>query len=108
MGLRYSHFVNGDGTGNVTLFHDGELYPATSDHPNWDAILEGLKNNDTSVVDLFDLSKTAQKLFEALSDRVSVRNGVVYLDNDPVDNALTGQIVRFIDEGVEDWRPLVD
>src|ERR1044072_506082 len=108
MGLRYSHFVNGDGTENVTLFHDGEMYPATSDHPNWAGILEKLKAADESVVDLFDTSKVVAKRFEQLSDRIKVANGTIYFDGDPVNSVLTKQILRFVDEGVEDWRPLVE
>jgi hypothetical protein len=106
MSLQYSKFGREDGTGNVTLFHDGEIYGATNDHPNWDAIVAGVEAGDESVVDLFDVSRAVAKKFEALSERVRVANGRVYFDGDEVNNTLTQQIVRFMDSG-EDFEPLV-
>lgn len=105
--LRYTIFNNPDGTGNATLFHDNQLYTATTEHPRWQAIVAGLVANDSGVVDLFDPSLKVAAKFESLSDRVTVSGGHVYFDGDEVDNALTKQIVRFLNEGVEDWEPLV-
>jgi hypothetical protein len=48
-----------------------------------------------------------EKNFKAITDRVSVQGSTILFDGDPVDNALTKQIIRFLDEGVEDWKPLV-
>jgi hypothetical protein len=106
MNLQYKKFERDDGDGNVVLFHNGELYSATSDHPNWAGILTGLENDDETVVDLFDVSLVVARKFEQLSERVRVNNGRVYFDGDEVDTVLTRQIVRFLDDG-EDFSPLV-
>lgn len=106
MNLQYKKFEREDGTGNVVLFYDGELYSATNDHPNWSGILKGLENDDETVVDLFDVSRVVARKFEQLSERVRVNNGRVYFDGDEVDTVLTRQIVRFLDDG-EDFSPLV-
>lgn len=88
-----------DGTNaSVTVFEDGDMLVANSDNPNWDAILEALLN-DEPVADLITLTKAVAKKFERLTTRVSVNGDQVYFDGDPVDNALTEQIVRFLNEG---------
>jgi len=92
---------------NLTVFVNGEMYVATDTHPNFKAILVKVAEGDESVVDLFDVSKTAEKRFDRLSERVTVSNGRIYFDGEEVDNALTSQVLRFIDEGVEDFNPLV-
>jgi len=108
MGLPYSRFDNGNGMQNITVFDPltSDVYVATSDHPNWNAILEGLDTGGQEVLDLFDVTKVIDKKFRALSDRVSVRNGRIYLDGDEVNNVLTQQIIRFLDEG-SGFEPLV-
>jgi hypothetical protein len=92
---------------NLTVFVGGEMYVATDTHPNFKAIVEKVMLEDESVVDLFDVSKTAEKRFDRLSERVTVSNGRIYFDGEEVDNALTTQVLRFIDGGVEDFNPLV-
>jgi hypothetical protein len=92
---------------NLTVFVGGEMYVATDTHPNFTAILVKVAEGDESVVDLFDVSKTAEKRFDRLSERVTVSNGRIYFDGEEVDNALTSQVLRFIDGGVEDFNPLV-
>lgn len=108
MGLPFSRFDNGSGQQNLTVFDPdtGDVYVATNDHPNWDSILERLENGGREVLDLFDVTKVIATKFQALSERVSVRNGRIYLDGDEVNNALTQQILRFLDNG-EDFEPLV-
>lgn len=92
---------------NLTAFIDGEMYSATDSHPNFARIQEMCQNGDESVVAFFDLSHTAQERFRRLSERVSVSNGNIYFDGEVVNNALTEQVVRFINDGVEDFEPLV-
>lgn len=105
--LNYS-LISNDGGSNITVFSNGHMFAATDQHPNWDAIVRGAMANDPEVIDLFDVSQTAAARFERLSDRVTVKNGIVFYDNDPVHNALTEQVVRFIREGVEDFKPLIN
>jgi len=93
---------------NITVFVDGEMYVADSDHnPNFSEIVEKVLADDVSVVELFDLEKTVSKKFERLSERVVVRNGNIYFDGSPVNDVLGKQVLRFVEDDVEDWQPLV-
>jgi hypothetical protein len=92
---------------NLTAFIDGQMYSATDSHPNFARIQEMCQQGNERVVDLFDVSNAAQERFRRLSERVSVRNGVIYLDGEAVNNSLTQQVIRFLDDGVDDFEPLV-
>jgi len=91
---------------NITVFHDGEMYVASSEHANFQAIVAGAIADDPNVVDLFDTGKTIQSKFEQLTERVSVRNGKVYFDADELNNAVTNHIVRIISQGDGDVEPV--
>lgn len=95
-----------EGRESATLFVNGSLFVADETHPNWAGIKAGLQDGDENVVDQFDVSVTVSKRFEKYSDRVSVANGHVYFDGDEVNNALTNQIIKFLEEG-EDFRHLI-
>lgn len=97
---------DGQGGSNLTVFINGQMHVADSQHPNFATIVNKVIAGDESVVDNFDLQSTVTKRFERLSDRVSIRNGVVYFDGDPQDNAVTKQIVRCVEEDA-DFQPLV-
>ena len=107
--MRYNLVRASEGdNSNLTVVHDGEMYVADETHTNWEAILRGVLANDESVIPLFDVSQTIARRFERLSERVTVANGRVYFDGEETNNALTQQIMRFVDEGVEDFQPLVN
>jgi len=99
-----------DGRAKVlTVLSGGMPYVATSDtHPNFNELVLRAIQGDESVVEAFTVEKAVADRFEALSERVSVAGGQVYFDGDPVDNALTEQILRFVDADVTDWMPLVN
>lgn len=105
--IQYS-LIDNNGHKNITVFYNGEMHAATDSHRMWDEIVAGAKANDPSVIDLFDIAAVAQSRFERLSDRVTVKGGKIYFDNQPTHNALTEQVVRFIDDGQQDFRPLVE
>lgn len=98
----------------VTAFIPGfDLVTATDAHPNFRAIVgalaayaEGEDVDYRQLHDLFSAEQAVKERFEQLSERVSVENGTVLFDGDPVDNSVTQQIVRFLDED-EDFEPLV-
>lgn len=92
---------------NLTAFINGQMYSATSGHGQFDRIQEMCQAGDESVVDLFDISNAVQERFRRLSERVTISNGTIYLDGEAVNNALTEQVVRFINQGVDDFKPLV-
>jgi hypothetical protein len=102
-----------DGDAFVTAFLPGygkPLTASTASHPNFAEIVQALKSDAPvdDLVDLFDIERAVARRFENLSERVTVANGRVYFDGDEVDNSLSRQIVRFIEEGVEDWQSLVN
>lgn len=107
--MQYIIAKGDDGKVNLTVLIPGNgLKPIAESHPYWDAIFEGVLADDDSVLELIDLEQKVAIQFERLSDRITVANGHVYIDGDEVHNALTDQIIRFMDEGVEDWKPLVN
>jgi hypothetical protein len=107
MSLRYTLIGNEDGESNIVALIDGELKPMHSSNPNFEKVLEGLRAGDDSIAPLFDLAVTVAKKFQRLSERVTTANGRLYLDGVEVDNTLAEQVLRFLEEGVEDWLPLV-
>ena len=89
----------------VTVFHDGEIFTAVVDqHPNFAGIVKALKDDPhgTTVIDMFDVERVVRREFERLSERVTVVNGEVQFDNAALHNAVAGQIMRFIEEGLVD------
>jgi len=99
--------VNMDNLTVITVVVDGEPYCASNEHPNFSEIVDRASKGDASVVDLFDVSNTIAKKFEYLSDRVSVSDGVVYFDGEPINSVLNTQIVEFMKNGM-DFMPLVN
>lgn len=106
--MRFSIVSSGDFATATVFTSGGEILTADSMNPNWGSIVDALTNGDESnIVSLFNPGITAANKFESLSERVSIQNGHVFFDGDLVDNTLTQQIVRFLQEGVDDWKPLV-
>jgi hypothetical protein len=104
--------VNLDGEQNLTVYvPGGSPLAAHESHPNFKAIVAAITSDEDATVDeiesLFDVGKAVATRFQTLSERVSVANGCVYFDGDEVDDSLTKAIVRFLDEDVDDWKPLV-
>ncbi len=93
----------------VIVLHETVPYQANPDNPNFLKIVARLANDpkDTSIIDLFDAERAVASRLERLSSRTTVSNGIIFFDGDPIHNSLTEQVVRFLNEGVEDWRPLI-
>lgn len=108
MTMKYSLIRNDDSEANLTVVIDGEMFTAVMSHPHFDEILEKVIAGDESVINLLNPSVVAARKFDRLSERVTVANGRVHFDGEQVDNALTEQVVRFINENVEDFKPLVN
>lgn len=86
----------------VSVLHGGEIHQAVAGyHPNFDLILKRLEANpeDESIVPLFDIRKHVQITFNQLSERVTIRDGKVFLDGDSRGGAIANQILRFVEEG---------
>lgn len=93
----------------ITVFIPGrDPLVAHSTHPNFSEILVRVFDREPSVVDLFDVAVTAASRFQRLTERVTAASGRLYLDGEEVHNSLATQVCRFLSEGVEDWKPLVN
>lgn len=106
----YSHIGGEDGEQSLTVFLPGvQPVTVTGDHPHFDEILEAAQEGADAdeIAGLADLSVAVGGKLQPLSERVSVSAGRVYFDGDAVESALTRQIVRCLDAGLDDWQPLV-
>lgn len=92
----------------ITVLWKGQLKIADLDHPFYDKILAGVTAGDAEVIDLFDLSQAVSNYFEPLSDHIAVKDGILYMDGDPVHNSLANQVIEFLEAGEDDWQPLVE
>ena len=93
----------------VSALLNGQLYVADASHLNFDTIVHALivgTMSDDEIAGMFDVSTSLINKFNSLSEHVSFSNGNVYFDNDIVDNALSDQIIRFMEQN-EDFGPLV-
>lgn len=106
--MEHMTFDNADGDSNISVLVNGKLYGCRSDHRNWDEIVAKAKAKDPSVVDLFKPADTITAKFAELTDRISVNNGTILWDGDPVHDSLTERILALMDERVEDWRVFVN
>jgi len=106
--MQYNLYKNEAGAAITAIDANGEMFQATNTHPNWDAIVKGVVDGDENVFRLFDHAKVAAEKFERVSDRVTVANGQVFFDNELIEGPLPEQILRFIEQDVADWQPLVN
>jgi len=110
-----------DGEQFITVFIPGQdILSATDSFPAFEQIVtrvgelnaklkDGGSLSDGEIEDLqalFQPAKAIVQKFRRLSDRVTVKDGVMLLDGDPVHNTLAEQVLRFLDAG-EDFSPLV-
>lgn len=101
----------------ITAYVPGEPLPlvtSKSANPRFNELLayaldaiDGADVDEETVVSLFSPAKAVAERFESVSDRVIVSEGRVLFDGAEIDNSLTNQIVRFLDEG-SDFQPLVN
>jgi hypothetical protein len=112
--IQFTSVTTEDGQQFITIFAEDKLLPPVDDsHPNFLAIkdaclasMEGAGIDVPYLVSLFDVAQTVADQFARLSDRVTVKNGVILLDNDPVHGELQDQIIQFLNAG-EEFEPLV-
>lgn len=105
--IQYSIVGSGENETLVVFIPGGDRpLVAASDHPNYQAILDGARANDAAIASLFDIGETVEIAFQRLTDRVTVKGGQVYVDGDPMDSTLMEQILDFVNAGA-DFAPLL-
>ncbi len=108
----YSHqIIESNDSIIVVLVKDGQIFTTTAEaNPdNIDTIVDRARARDYEGLEaLFTLEDRVRIAYEPLSERVSVRDGRVLFDNDPVDEVIERGILRSLKEGLEDHKPLVN
>lgn len=98
----------------IVLCPDGTSWTFPSDHPNHKAACalairedgsEGERDSE-AYRKLFDVEESVRDLFGVITDRVRVSEGVVYFDDKPQHNTVSEQILRFMEEGIDNYVPL--
>lgn len=105
--MKFSLFSNETGS-NITVFVNGEMFVADDEHPLFDEIVDAARNDDESVVDLFDTSRRAAAVLESLSDRVQVASSRVWVDQTEVTDVFADLLIELLDDGEEDYQPYVN
>lgn len=106
--MQYSIVKAEDGSRNITVFRPGDKPLVAADtHPNFEKIIEGAIKEDDSILDLFDIALAAGQKLQRLTERITARNGWLYMDGDRMENVLVDQVMNFLAEGVDDWKPIV-
>lgn len=98
---------------SVTAFSKGKSFVAGQDHPRFANIVAMLLDEDSPLTEddvesLFDVGIGLEKNFKKLTDRVSIRGGVLYFDMEPMHDALAKRIVEFYLEGHDHFMTLLN
>lgn len=100
-----------DDTATITVIFPGQR-PLTrlSTQTFFQQIVEKALADDPSVRDLFNPANIVGTEFKRLGDRVTTVNGVIFYDGEPVDDSVTKQILRILEDadGEADLAPLVN
>lgn len=98
--------VTGGAVGTLTAFNpdsSNPIYgPINSYHPNFQAILAGLRAGDPSVWDLFNVVDAVMNRFVAISDRYSWDGRNILFDGDPLDGPLSDLLTECLQTGKTD------
>lgn len=107
MTIRFHLADLGDQQFLTVVSQDGAPLVATNEtHSNFNEIVDAVLSNDERAYDLFDTGRVVERKFADVADgRIAVRGGTVYFDEEPLDNAISEAILRFL-EADEDFAPL--
>lgn len=103
------HLIEGAGSVDNVVALDPEtgLRQADSNHPHWNAILDGLAAGDAAVFELFDVQKGLIGRLTSLSDRVSWDGENILFDGDVQATPIANHLKRCLEAGVKDYQPVV-
>ena len=106
MGVFYA-IAEVEGRKSITVYSNGEIFSATDARPDFDTLVDKARAGDESVLDMFEPVKAITKRFVKITDRVTIRGGQILFDNDAVDDSVSAAILRAMEQGEDDWAPLV-
>lgn len=101
--MSYPHHIHVyDDQRTLSIYPEGAApIIVNGDHPNYTELVEEADKGTMDLTTLRGLASPATSIsdkFKVLSDRVSVRGGKIYFDDDQVHNTLTNHIVRCLKE----------
>lgn len=111
-GKLHAALTRSNGTQTLTVFcPDGYSFTFPSEHPNFKnacdlAFAADAPKESESYRKLMDVEQSVRDLFGVITDRVRVSEGIVYYDEKPIENAVTEQILDFMEAGRKDFTPL--
>lgn len=92
-----------DSRSTITAYDADSEQPvktADSAHPHFEAIVQGLKDGDPAVWDLFDVAGGVMRKLRKITDRFSWNGAEVLFDGDVLHETLADQMNRAIEEGL--------
>lgn len=100
--MKTSYLVSG--SGNVTVFQDGEQFTIDKTHVNYSKVVDKLKKKQfDGLKDLLDVKKS---IVSATSGKVEIKDGVVFYAGEAVHNYVATAILNFLRDGF-DVKPLM-
>lgn len=92
----------------ITVYINGNAYTATSEHPNYQKVIDAIKTGEPheTMINLLDTTKAVRE-YLATSGDISVANGVVTYKGVELQNVLTVKILRMLKEGF-DIKPMLN
>lgn len=102
------NLVQQEGRRSLSVFLNGQSLVADEGHPNIDRLVDAVTcdASDEEIQQLFDIRTHLSNQFEAVSERVVIRNNHLYFDGQPINNTIAQTVMRFYRRG-ENFRPLV-
>lgn len=105
---KFSLVEDAEGKRTVTIYpKDGKPLSVDDSHPQFDKLERALYEGKPEE-QITKLADPVRVVDGVLSERVTVRNGIIYFDNDPLNNAIADQIIRVLASGDSSPKPLIN
>ena len=98
------YMITNDGT--INFVHDGKSYSVASTHTNYQKVLTAIRGRKYRVAVKLATSEGVQKAIQKLSSKVTVKDGQVLFEGQPVGGVVVERILRFVRAGLP-HKPLV-
>jgi hypothetical protein len=97
------HIYKDGGTIAISM-PTGEMKMIDTEHKNYDEIVTAIKSgDDESVINLINIAQQLERAIRASADtdNVSIVDGEVLFQGEPIHNTLTDRIIKMVDEGFD-------
>jgi hypothetical protein len=109
--MQYQIIGSNGAAHTVSLFYsDGTSAVIPANHPNFTAILDGLRSgtvDETQMKRLVDTLVEVAKTFTRLTERISLRGRKLYFDGDRIRGPIVKHIIRMVQQGEQDQAEAV-